>query len=85
MAGMTPRQIQILLRVDREIALQHFLNDHLLPLLSERGYTLRNLLQALGDLAFDQELKVVAHCLWEAVGHLHLNQKHSLATQEKSS
>ncbi|MBD2771173.1 hypothetical protein ICL16_03295 [Iningainema sp. BLCCT55] len=70
MAGMTPRQIQILLRVDREIALQHFLNDHLLPLLEERGYTLRNLLQALGGLAFDQQEKVVAHHLWDGVAHL---------------
>jgi len=69
---MTPRQVQILLRVDREIVLERFLRDHFIPLLSERGYTLRHLLQALGSWAFDLEDKAVAHHLLDAVASLSL-------------
>ena len=70
MAGMTDVQIQILLRIDRELALQRFLTDHFIPLLSERGYTLRHLLQALGSWAFELEDKAVAHHLLDAVASL---------------
>ena len=66
---MTPDQVQILLRVDRELALQRFLSDYLLPCLEERGYSLRNLLQALGSIAFDNN-ENVAHHLWDAVASL---------------
>ncbi len=66
---MDEHGIQILLRVDRELALQRFLSDYLLPCLAERGYSLRNLLQALGSAAFDNNEKV-AHYLWDAVANL---------------
>ncbi len=67
---MDEHGIQILLRVDRELALQRFLNDHFIPLLSERGYTLRHLLQALGSWAFDLEDKRIANHLLDAVAHI---------------
>ncbi len=62
--------VQILLRIDRELALQRFLNDHFIPCLGERGYTLRHLLQALGSWANGNEDKAVAHHLLDAVAHL---------------
>lgn len=70
MAGMTPKQVQILLRVKRELTLQRFLSDHFIPLLEERGYTLRNLLQALGGLAFDFKDTAVMHHLLDAVAEI---------------
>ena len=67
---MDKHTVQILLRIDRELALQRFLNDHFIPLLEERGYTLRHLLQALGSWAFDLEDKAIARHLLDAVAHL---------------
>ena len=69
-SGMTPHQVQILLRIDRENMLERFLNNHFIPLLTERGYSLQNLLQALACCAFDRSEKAVAHYLWDAVANL---------------
>ncbi len=71
---MDSHAVQILLRIDRELALQRFLTDYFIPLLEERGYTLRHLLQALGSWAFDFEDKAVAHHLLDAVANLDREQ-----------
>ncbi|WP_017742000.1 hypothetical protein [Scytonema hofmannii] len=77
---MSAEQIQILLQVDREIALHHFLRDYFIPALNDRGYTLRNLLRAMVDCAFDRDYKAVAHRIWDAVAKL---DEHTLLETSK--
>lgn len=66
MAGMDEKDITILLRVNRQQALYQFLRDHFIPLLAQRGYSISDLLQALGGWTFDQGEKTTAHLLWDA-------------------
>lgn len=75
---MDEHATQTLLRIDRELTLQRFLSDRFIPMLFERGYTLRHLLQALGSWAFGFEDKAVAHHLLDAVASLSLQQEQTL-------
>lgn len=67
-----------MLRIDREIALSGFFEDHFMPLLLERGYNFRNLLQALSDMFFHRQDKVLAHLLWDGVAHLEYKSKKNI-------
>lgn len=67
---MSEKEIKILLRVDRQIALQNYLHDYFIPLLLSRGYSTEDLLQALGSWTFDNESKKVAHHLWDAAAEV---------------
>jgi hypothetical protein len=52
MAGMDEKTIHILLMIDRQEALYRFLRDYFIPMLSDRGYSFADLLQAIALLAF---------------------------------
>ncbi|MHC5779719.1 hypothetical protein [Nostoc sp.] len=73
MDGMSPKDIKILLKADRQEALYRFLRDYFMPLLGDRNYSFGDLVQAAASLAFDQEFKAVAHHLWDAAYKLYTN------------
>ncbi|MEH2148600.1 hypothetical protein [Nostoc sp.] len=75
MSGMSPKDIKILLRVDRQQALYRFLRDFFIPMLGDRNYSFGDLAQAAASWAFDKGEKAAAHYLWDAANEFYIQQQ----------
>jgi hypothetical protein len=75
MAGMDEKTVKILLYINRQEALYRFLRDYFIPMLSDRGYSFADLLQAIASWAFSKELKAIAHQIWDAADRFLVNKK----------
>jgi hypothetical protein len=73
MDGMSPKDVKILLRVDRQEALYRFLRDYFIPLLGDRNYSFADLLQAAASWAFEKEFKAASHHIWDAADKFYIH------------
>ncbi|WP_445634560.1 hypothetical protein NSTC745_06381 [Nostoc sp. DSM 114161] len=75
MSGMSPQDVRVLLKIDRQEALHRFLRDYFIPMLEDRGYSFGDLVQAAASWAFDQDLKAIAHHLWDVAHEFYFNNR----------